>query len=80
MIAPEREPLYAAIDTRFDRMLEGGAIEEVRTLVRRDLDDGLPAMRAHGVRELAAYLAGTAGLEEAAAKAKTETAATPSGR
>jgi tRNA dimethylallyltransferase len=73
VIAPEREPLYAAIDARFDRMLEGGAIEEVRTLVRRDLDDGLPAMRAHGVRELAAYLAGTAGLEEATAKAKTET-------
>jgi tRNA dimethylallyltransferase len=30
-------------------------------------------MRAHGVRELAAYLGGTCSLEEAIAKAKTET-------
>jgi tRNA dimethylallyltransferase len=72
VIAPERKTLYAAIDARFDRMLEGGAIEEVRALVGRGLDDGLPAMRAHGVRELAAYLAGTASLEAAAARAKTE--------
>ena len=35
--------------------------------------DGLPAMRAHGVRELGAYLAGESSLDEAIAKAKTET-------
>ena len=73
VIAPEREPLYAAIDTRFDLMLAAGAVEEVRRLAEAELDDGLPAMRAHGVRELAAYLAGTTSLDEAAAKAKTET-------
>jgi tRNA dimethylallyltransferase len=72
VIAPEREPLYAAIDVRFDRMLAAGALEEVRGLLALGLDDGLPAMRAHGVRELAAYLRGEASLEEAAAKAKTE--------
>ena len=37
------------------------------------LRPGLPAMRAHGVRELAAYLRGEASLDEAIAKAKTET-------
>jgi tRNA dimethylallyltransferase len=73
IIAPEREPLYAAIDARFDRMIEAGALDEVRALVALALDDGLPAMRAHGVRELKAYLAGAASLEEAKAKAKTET-------
>ena len=73
VIAPEREPLYAAIDSRFDRMIEAGALDEVRALVALALDDGLPAMRAHGVRELRAYLAGAASLEEAKAKAKTET-------
>jgi tRNA dimethylallyltransferase len=72
VIAPEREPLYAAIDARFDRMIEAGAIDEVRALVALGLDDGLPAMRAHGVRELRAHLAGTSGLDEAVAKAKTE--------
>lgn len=72
VVAPEREPLYAAIDARFDRMVEEGAVEEVRALVALHLDSGLPAMRAHGVRELAAYLAGAVTLEEAVTKAKTE--------
>ena len=72
VIAPEREPLYAAIDARFDRMIAAGALDEVRALVALHLDPGLPAMRAHGVRELAAYLAGATTLEEAVTKAKTE--------
>ena len=72
VIAPEREPLYAQIDARFDRMVEAGALEEVQKLLALGLDDGLPAMRAHGVRELRAYLAGASSLEEAIAKAKTE--------
>ena len=72
VIAPEREALYAAIDARFDRMIEQGAIEEVRALLALGLDPALPAMRAHGVRELAAYLAGDSSLEAAVEKAKTE--------
>jgi len=72
VIAPEREPLYAAIDARFDRMIEEGAIEEVRELLELGLDRGLPAMRAHGVRELAGYLSGAVSREDAVAKAKTE--------
>jgi tRNA dimethylallyltransferase len=73
VIAPEREPLYAAIDARFDAMIAQGAVEEIRALLAQRLDAGLPAMRAHGVRELQAYLAGAATLEQAAIKAKTET-------
>ena len=72
VVAPERELLYRAIDARFDRMIDEGAIDEVRALVDLRLRPGLPAMRALGVRELAACLAGTATLEEAATKAKTE--------
>jgi tRNA dimethylallyltransferase len=72
VIAPEREPLYAAIDARFDRMIENGAIEEVCELLDLGLDPGLPAMRAHGVRELAAFLSGAVSREDAVAKAKTE--------
>jgi tRNA dimethylallyltransferase len=72
VIAPEREPLYAAIDARFDRMIEEGAIEEVRALLDLGLHPGLPAMRAHGVRELGAYLSGAISREDAVAKAKTE--------
>lgn len=72
VVAPERDALYAKIDARFDRMIEQGALDEVRALLALGLDPGLPAMRAHGVRELAAYLAGAIGLEEAIAKAKIE--------
>jgi tRNA dimethylallyltransferase len=72
VIAPEREPLYATIDARFDRMIEDGALDEVRALLGLELDPGLPAMRAHGVRELAAYLSGALTREEAVAQAKTE--------
>jgi tRNA dimethylallyltransferase len=73
VIAPERDPLYTAIDASFDRMIDAGALNEVRALLALGLDDGLPAMRAHGVRELRAYLTGAASLEDAVAKAKTET-------
>ena len=73
VIAPEREALYAAIDARFAAMVEAGAIEEVRALLALGLDPSLPAMRAQGVRELASYLSGRRSLEEAIAKAKTET-------
>jgi tRNA dimethylallyltransferase len=73
VVAPERAPLYAAIDARFDAMIGQGALEEVRALIALGLDAGLPAMRAHGVRELGAYLAGASKLDEALAKAKTET-------
>ena len=73
VIAPEREPLYAAIEARFDRMIEASALEEVRALLALGLDDGLPAMHAHGVRELRDYLAGAISLKDAMAKAKTET-------
>ena len=72
VVAPERETVYAAIDARFDAMLEEGALEEVAALMALQLDEGLPVMRAHGVRELAAHLKGDMSLEDAAAKAKTE--------
>jgi len=72
VVAPEREPLYAAIDARFDTMMEQGVLEEVQRLLALRLEPGLPAMRAHGVRELATYLAGAVALEDAVAKAKTE--------
>jgi tRNA dimethylallyltransferase len=73
VIAPERESLYATIDARFAAMVEAGAIEEVGALIALGLDPSLPAMRAQGVRELAAYLSGRSSLEAAIARARTET-------
>jgi tRNA dimethylallyltransferase len=39
-------------------MLDGGAVDEVRALLERDLDPALPVMRAIGVPEIAAMLRG----------------------
>lgn len=58
VLLPPREWLYARCDARFAAMLESGAVEEVRALLARNLDPALPAMRAIGVREIAAWLNG----------------------
>ena len=65
VIEPDRAPLYADCDLRVAQMVEAGALEEVRALVARGLDPALPAMKAVGVREFAAYLAGETTLEHA---------------
>lgn len=70
LIDPPRAALRAAIATRFSAMLEAGALEEVRSLLALGLDPALPVMRAHGVPELSAYLAGRLTLEEAARRAE----------
>jgi len=72
-IAPPRGDLYARIDARFDKMMAAGALEEVRALRERRLDPALPAMRAHGVPGLIAYLDGRLPLAEAIARGKADT-------
>ncbi len=62
---PSRADLRAAIASRFESMLTAGALEEVRALLDLGLDPALPAMRAHGVPELSAYLRGTLSLQAA---------------
>jgi tRNA dimethylallyltransferase len=65
LLDPPRADLRAAIAARLDAMLQAGALEEVRALLALDLDPALPAMRAHGVPELAAHLRGKVTLDEA---------------
>jgi tRNA dimethylallyltransferase len=57
-LLPDRTWLYQRCDRRFEEMLHSGAIEEVAALLARGLDPDLPVMRAIGVREIAAALAG----------------------
>ena len=66
LLEPPRDELRSAIRLRFAAMLEEGAIEEVRSLLAQKLDPALPAMRAHGVPELAAVLRSEITLSEAA--------------
>ncbi|MBK9011871.1 tRNA (adenosine(37)-N6)-dimethylallyltransferase MiaA [Novosphingobium sp.] len=68
VLLPPRDWLYRRCDQRFAAMLAGGAIAEVEALLARGLDPALPVMRAIGVPEVAAYLAGEIDLAEAGAR------------
>jgi tRNA dimethylallyltransferase len=72
-LAPERDELYARIDTRFGAMLAAGALDEVADLAARQLDPLLPAMKAHGVPALIRHLKGELMLDEAAAIGRADT-------
>ncbi len=73
VIGPDRAYLHARINARFDSMMDQGALGEVESLLDLSLENNLPLMRAHGVRQLAAYLKGDQSLEEAATQTKAET-------
>ncbi len=69
MLDPPRPALRDAIRRRWQAMLRAGAVEEVRALGAQGLDPALPAMRAHGVPELLAHLAGRMSLDAASTRA-----------
>lgn len=72
-ISPSREELNPKIRYRFDQMIQLGAIFEVEDLLKKNLPDTLPAMRALGVQELKLYLQDKLSLEEAIELAKLHT-------
>lgn len=67
IVEPERQWVYDRCDARFAAMLDAGAIAEVEALLERGLDPDLPVMRAIGVPEIAAWLAGEIEAEEVVA-------------
>jgi tRNA dimethylallyltransferase len=73
LLDPERKLLVERIEKRFDGMIEEGAAAEVEALLALRLDPKLPAMKAIGVREIAAALDGRLRMEEAIAHTKAAT-------
>lgn len=71
LLVPDGAWLSDRIDRRFAAMLDQGAVEEVEVLAARHLDPALPAMRAIGVSEIAAWLAGTLSREAMIERAQT---------
>ncbi len=69
----DRQELYAKCDARFVKMIESGAMEEVRALLEQNLSPDLPSMKILGVRELAAHLRGDISLDEAITAAQQVT-------
>lgn len=73
VVLPPRDIVHARIEARFDRMIDEGAVEEVRELSGLRLDPALPAMKAIGVEEIAAALDGRISFVEAITRAKART-------
>lgn len=73
VLEPERAVLYERIGRRFDTMVERGGIAEAEALLALGLNPALPAMKAIGIREFGAHLAGELSLDEAIERAKMET-------
>ena len=66
LVPQDRATLHARIETRFDRMLEAGFVEEVEALFDRgDLHTDLPAIRAVGYRQIWSHLSGEYSLVDA---------------
>jgi len=73
LFLPDREKNYQVVNSRFVKMMKGGAIEEVKKLLELDLNDSLPVMRAHGVPEIKKYLANESTLKECISKGQQVT-------
>jgi tRNA dimethylallyltransferase len=73
VITPPRAELYDRINRRFLTMMKAGALEEARKIAALDLDPELPAMKSIGLAALLAHLAGEIDIDEAIARAQTET-------
>ncbi|MBO9630683.1 MAG: tRNA (adenosine(37)-N6)-dimethylallyltransferase MiaA [Shinella sp.] len=58
VVLPDRAVLTARIDRRFGLMLKAGAVDEVKALLAQDLPPAMPVMKAIGVPQIAAMLAG----------------------
>ncbi len=71
---PEREILYARIDSRVDQMLEQGLLEETRALLAQGVfEKNRTAAQAIGYKELLAHLRGEESLAEAVERLKAAT-------
>jgi tRNA dimethylallyltransferase len=68
-----REELYRRIDARVEQMVAAGLADEVRSLLDRGYGEGLVALKGLGYAQLAPYVRGKTGLDEAVSLLKRDT-------
>lgn len=73
LLEPDRQVLVQRIERRFAAMIASGALDEVRALYALEPHADMPAVKAIGVRELRAALAGEMPQDDAIAKATIAT-------
>lgn len=69
----DRNKLYARIEQRVDAMIASGLIEEVKYLLEMGIDPSLTSMQGLGYKEIAGYIQGICGRDEAVALLKKNT-------
>lgn len=70
ILAPNRELLYKNCNQRFLDMLDLGAIEEVKQLLKKQYPPLSSVLKSHGTPELTKYLSGEWSLEQAIVKSQ----------
>ncbi|MBX3561697.1 MAG: tRNA (adenosine(37)-N6)-dimethylallyltransferase MiaA [Sphingomonas sp.] len=73
ILLPPRDWLHRRCDKRFKEIFSEEGIVEVRSLLERELSPSAPVMRAIGVPEIAAFLRGDLGHDEALAAGQAAT-------
>ena len=73
VLLPDRDALYGKCEARVDAMMAAGALDEAARLRVRNLDPGLPVMKALGAAELMTHLADDMDLERAVELIKRNT-------
>ena len=70
---PDREILYQNCNQRFLKMIEDGAIEEVKKFLDLNYSQTLPIQKAIGVKEFSSYLKNEITLDKAIEQAQQAT-------
>ena len=73
LFLPNRKKNYENVNSRFVKMINEGAVDEVKELLTLKLNSSLPIMRAHGVPEIKKYLNNEINLEECISKGQQVT-------
>ncbi len=72
-LTTNREELYQRIDSRVDKMIEKGLVEEVKKMIDSGYSLDLPAMTGIGYRQIGVYIKGELKLQDAIEQIKFET-------
>jgi len=73
LILPERQTLYERCNKRFQKMINAGALSEVKTLLEKNPDKTGGVFQAIGVKELSGFLLGEISIDDAILKASQAT-------
>lgn len=73
VVNPPRAEIYDQINRRFLAMMRAGALAEARRIAALNIPADMPGMKSIGLTALLAHLSGEIELDEAIARAQTET-------